>query len=196
MGWGTFIAGQAVSYIRRSGRRKSNFNDDLEEYIGAIQKMSDAYQSDFCKRVSSKAVLAHPDVANVVDEDLWKKRLWNRGGWFFAGNLLAWPALWWALRSINDPFQWEFGFLQVVTVFALVPLFWIVPKEIFVATYVGVVNRSFSKRGFDVARMKKQMASVVDRALRATRDNQIATAQRLKRQKDEAKKRLYGQDSS
>jgi hypothetical protein len=186
MGWGTFVAGQVASSIRRSGRNQSS--DDFE-FLGVILQgigwMRGKYQQGYIRRVLKQTVLIHPEIEKVTDWEVWEEDITKRANqdWYVILIFSAVINSVWAVSA-----TWG--------LFATIPIVWYYGKSRLAKRYSKEINLSFIAKGYDVDKLKAELPTLLqrfkDEEAQAQRDLEAAEEKRKVKEAQERERRKFG----
>lgn len=195
MGWGTFIAGQTISAVRRAGRRGRTRQRPMTaaERRELLQREANEIQSTV-RTIIRKTPLIHPDLAAKVDMNYWYEEMGRRltrsrnisqalvltpliAGYFY-GFFKFWP----------DPIGPETNMWAFLAVAALVGLvlggFGMLASETLAQNRVAnSVRKAFWAEGYNVAQLMSEGA-------RLSQADEEAYAARARHTAEQEKARL------
>lgn len=186
MGWGTFVAGQVASSIRRSGRKqKSDDWEILFVIIRMIGWMRGKYQQGYIRRVLKQTVLIHPEIEKVTDWEVWEEDITKRANQDWYGILIASAVIngVWAVFA-----SWG--------LFATIPIVWYYGKSRLAKRYSQEINSSFIAKGYDVYKLEAELPALLqrfkDEEEQAERDLASAEEERKAKEAQERERRKFG----
>lgn len=184
MGWGTFVAGQVISSVRRS-RYKADDTGLGEIFIALLTGvfwLKGRFERGYMRRVLKRCVLIHPEVEAAIDWGIWEEDITNRASkdWFVLLVISVILNLVWL-------FTVPFGLLFTI------PFVWYWGKWSLARRYSHEINNSLLEAGYDVYRLEAELPSIMqgfleeealaekELALQAEIQSREAAAEREKR---------------
>lgn len=201
MGIGLFVLGQSISYVRRAGSKGGTRDNTSEQSFAALMAGLRLYKRSFTRFVSSRSVLIHPEVLKLVDEDLWVDRINRRATVSWWTNLISMPLAGFVGILISiEIFGAEDFFPVTASLLGACFGFWFLLKYTTLFAYVRRIDRSFSKRGFDIEKIKPEARQIVRKMIADQREldrKHTESSSRSREKKKQAKlaesKQLFGQ---
>jgi len=186
MGWGTFVAGQVISSVRRAGNKpETSFIDTLEEVFAVIGWLRGRYQQGYIRSVLKNSILIHPEIEKATDWDLWEEDITKRAiqDWYV---ILIFSAV------INGVWAW----LAPWGLFATIPIVWYYGKSRLAKRYSHEINSSFIAKGYDVYKLEAELPSLLqrfkDEEEKAERDFKAADEKRKAKEAQERDRKKFG----
>jgi hypothetical protein len=147
VGWGTFIAGQAIGTVRRAGRKTSE--PILEP---TLYWLNAQFFKSYLKRLLAKTVLIHPKIENKVDWDIWEEEITKK-------ITFNWRLL--VLVQIISTTICVIGFFPLV--FINTPFFWYVGKNNLIKAHAKSINSEFKANGYEVEKLLAELPSIIQK---------------------------------
>jgi len=180
MGWGTFAAGLAISYVVNPGRNTANDLSTVEELEGYIEVahhyLYQPFKRSWQRKLLRGSALLHPEVWESVDLDVWEEDI---------NDHLR--SRWWILmviQLVNGVSAFLFPPL-----IALAPLWWYYPKARGIKQHQDAVNQELRDNGWDVDRLLGELVFKLQE--QNTREAEAEAAAEAEAEADR-KRRKYG----
>jgi hypothetical protein len=183
MGWGTFIAGQTIRSIRRSGSGSGSSSEFFSELLGAHAIW---FYRSYRRKVIRGSSVGHPDVQNTVDLNIWEEDIHSRAmkNW---RKLLAIQVV---VFLIAEVAWWQFVDSDFwIAHFVIYPLFWYYFKPRFIKAHQNSINKELQENGWDTEKLLAEL----ERKLQE-KQSLVENKKRIHQQKQasERDKRKYG----
>jgi hypothetical protein len=148
LGWGTFAAGQALSWTRGASKAAG---DSSEFYSEIVYGLNNKFLQSYIRRVLQGTIILHPSIWNSVDLDYWEDEITKRAArdW----RLLVFIQL--VIFAIGFSTFWPLLLLYV-------PGFWYFGKNRAIKKYVSEINEEFAAEGFDVPKLFVEIPDLLE----------------------------------
>lgn len=148
LGWGTFAAGQALSWTRGASKAAG---DSSEFYSEIVYGLNNKFLQSYIRRVLQGTIILHPSIWNSVDLDYWEDEITKRAAkdW----RLLVFIQL--VIFAIGFSTFWPLLLLYV-------PGFWYFGKNRAIQKYVSEINEEFAAEGFDVPKLFVEIPDLLE----------------------------------
>ena len=148
MGWGTFAAGQALSWTRGASKAAG---DNSEFYSEIVYWLNNQFLQSYIRRVLKGTIILHPSVWNSVDLDYWEDEITKRA------------ARDWRILVLIQVVIFAVGFSTFwPLLFVYVPGFWYFGKNRAIKNYVSEINEEFTAEGFDVSKLFAEIPELLE----------------------------------